>query len=141
VSVLNLEGKEVIRMKIAKIALLTLVACGVMFSLALAAGDVEKGKAMFNDPKLGGGTSGKSCNSCHPDGKGLEMAAHKKEWTTPGGVQKTLEGAVNTCITMALKGKALNPKSPEMANIVAYIKSLKGMKSEMPKKEKAVEGC
>ncbi|HAM53204.1 MAG TPA: hypothetical protein DCP92_21825 [Nitrospiraceae bacterium] len=83
---------------------------------------------MFNDPKLGGGTSGKSCNSCHPDGKGLEMAADEKEWITPAGVSKTLEQAVNTCITLALKGKAINPKSPEMANIVAYINSLKGTK-------------
>ena len=130
-------------MKIVRIALLAMLAMGLSFSLALATGDVQKGKTMFNDPKLDGGTSGKSCNSCHPGGKGLEMAANKNEWRTAGVISKTLEDAVNNCIGGALRGKALDPKSPEMANIVAYVKSLKGMSSQMPvpTKKKAVEGC
>lgn len=133
-------------MKVVKIAVFAAVAFGLVFSFAFAAGDVEKGKALFNNPKLGGGTAGKSCNLCHPDGKGLEKAADKKEWKTPGGTHKTLEEAVNTCVTMALKGKALDPNSADMANIVAYIKSLKGKmvaaEKEKPKtKKKVVEGC
>jgi len=32
---------------------------------------------------------------------------------------------VNFCIEMALKGKAIDPKSEDMDNIVAYIKSIK----------------
>jgi len=66
-----------------------------------------------------------------------------------GKKQKSLEEAVNFCIENALKGKAINPKSEQMKDIVAYIKSLKGakmdkempMKKEMPKKKKAIEGC
>jgi cytochrome c peroxidase len=77
---------------------------------------VEKGKALFSDPKLGGGTAGVSCNSCHPDGKGIEKAADRKD----------LEEQVNLCIRNALKGKGINPKSAEMADILAYLKSLKG---------------
>jgi len=42
-----------------------------------------------------------------------------------------LENAVNYCIVNANKGKAIDPKSEDMANIIAYIKSLK---VEMPKK-------
>jgi len=94
----------------------------LIFSLAMAAGDMEKGKALFNDPKFGGGTAGVSCNSCHPDGKGLEKAADKKD----------LEKFVNACIKNALKGKGIDTKSAEMADIVAYIKSLKG--KAIPKK-------
>ncbi len=127
-------------MKYIRIALFAMVVLGLVFSGVFAA-DVAKGKALFNDPKLGEGTSGKSCNSCHPDGKGL--MGGKKEYVTPAPgrekkTHKTLEEAVNWCIEMALKGKAIDPKGEDMANIVAYINSLK---AEMPKKKKAIEGC
>lgn len=127
-------------MKSIRIMVLTMIALGLVFSGTFAA-DVEKGKALFNDPKLGGATSGKSCGSCHPDGKGLENAADKKEFNIMGKKQKGLEGAVNFCIEMALKGKAIDPKGADMANIVAYIKSLKGKPAATPKKKKAIEGC
>ena len=44
---------------------------------------------------------------------------------------------VNLCIENALKGKALDPKSEDMANLVTYLKSLKGNKpaAEAPKKK------
>jgi len=103
-------------MKGLKITMLSMIFVNLVFSLAIAAGDGEKGKALFNDPKFGGGTAGVSCNSCHPDGKGLEKAADKKD----------LEKFVNTCIKNALKGKGIDTKSTEMADIVAYLKSLKG---------------
>jgi cytochrome c553 len=109
-------------MKGLKITMLSMISVNLIFSLAMAAGDMEKGKALFNDPKFGGGTAGVSCNSCHPDGKGLEKAADKKD----------LEKFVNACIKNALKGKGIDTKSAEMADIVAYIKSLKG--KAIPKK-------
>lgn len=127
-------------MKAIRITMLTLVALGLVFSGVFAA-DVAKGKALFNDPKLGGATSGKSCNSCHPNGKGLEMAADKKEFNIMGKKQNGLEEAVNFCIQMALKGKPIDPKGSDMANIVAYIKSLKGKAPAEPKKKKVIEGC
>lgn len=128
-------------MKSIRIIMLSLIALGLVFSGAFAA-DVEKGKALFNDPKLGGGTAGKSCNSCHPDGKGLENAGDKKGFNIMGKKQKGLVEAVNFCIEMALKGKAIDPKGTDMANIVAYIKSLKGKApAAAPKKKKAIEGC
>ncbi len=102
-------------MKGLRIAVLGVISFGLMVALALAAGNAEKGKALFNDPKFGGGTTGMSCNTCHQDVKGVEQAADRKG----------LEKMVNACIKNALKGKGIDPKSAEMADIVAYIRSLK----------------
>ena len=44
-------------MKGLRIALFVMVFSSLMFTLALAAGDADRGKALFNDPKLGGGTA------------------------------------------------------------------------------------
>ncbi len=125
-------------MKLLKIAVLSLVAVGLVFSVAIAKQHLpeERGKTLFNDTKLRGGTAGKSCNSCHPDGKGLEKSADKKEFGIMGKKQVGLEAAVNFCIENALKGKAIDPKSDQMKDIVAYIKSLKGKApaKEAPKK-------
>jgi cytochrome c553 len=126
-------------MKVLKILMLSLIVTGLIFSFAFAAGNAEKGKAMFNDPKAFGGKA--ACSSCHPAGKGLEMAADKKEWKTPAGKTKTIEEAVNLCIVNANKGKALDVKSEQMADMVAFIKSLakkaEAPAKEMPKKQKA----
>ncbi len=107
-------------------------------SVAFAAGDIETGKVLFNDPKLGSGTSGLSCNSCHPGGKGLEGVSLKKGWLTPAGTGRTLEETVNICIAAALKGKPLDVKSQQMRDIVAYLKSLK---PHGRTKKKGIEGC
>jgi len=131
-------------MKILKIVMLSMIAIGITASLAFAGvgmmdGNVEKGKALFNDPKAFGGST--SCSSCHPNGKGLEKAGMmgKTEWTNPAGKFKSLEEAINACITMANKGKAIDMKSEEMKNMVAYIKSLgMGMKHDMPMKKKGM---
>lgn len=64
-----------------------------------------------------------------------------KEFNIMGKKQNGLEDAVNFCIGMALKGKAIDTKGMDMANITAYIKSLKGKASDMPKKKKSIEGC
>ena len=82
---------------------------GLVFAVPEATKD--KGKTLFNDPTLG--TSGKSCNTCHKDGKNMEQAAAKKD----------LEVTINSCITRAMKGKELDVKSVEMQSLVLYIKS------------------
>jgi cytochrome c553 len=114
------------KMKIAKTALLSMAGVCLVFSFAFAAaGDAAKGKALFNDPNLGGAPGKKSCGTCHPDGKGLEKAADKKELDRGGKEQKSLKETINMCIENAIKGKALDPKSDQMKDLVAYIKSLK----------------
>jgi len=88
------------------------------------AGDVERGKTLFKDENFGNGTAGKSCNSCHPNGKGLEKAGSKSEFNIMGQKQNSLEEAVNFCIKMALKGEPIDPESQDMKDIVAYIRSI-----------------
>lgn len=121
-------------MKLLTITALSAVVISLLFSSGFAAGDddVEKGKALFNDPKLSGSSFGVSCNVCHPDGKGLEKSFNdsKKKWKSwPGGV-KSLEDAINNCIVMANKGQAIGPKSQNMKDLVEYIRSL-GKKPKM----------
>ena len=85
-------------------------------SLAMAIEGVspEKGKALFTNKQLG--TSGKSCDSCHPDGKGLKHAAAYYEGR--------LGMIINQCIKNPLKGKELDPSSAEMISLIMYIKTL-----------------
>ncbi|MDA8169656.1 MAG: hypothetical protein M0Z59_08185 [Nitrospiraceae bacterium] len=115
-------------MKIARrvFPLLIVLAMALTASYAAGKADIANGKRLFNDPGLGGGTSGNSCNTCHPDGKGLENAGKKNrhEWTNPGGKWLNLEDTNNVCILMAMKGKPIDPKGREMKDLVAYIKSL-----------------
>ena len=114
-------------MNVVKLAVLFMIILGLTFSVAFATKHLpeERGKTLFNDPKFADGTVGKSCNSCHPDGKGLEKSADKKEFNIMGKKQKSLEEAINFCIVNANKGKTLDPKSEQMKDMVAYIKSLK----------------
>ena len=102
-------------MKIFRIAVICTVALGLVVTLALAAGDAAKGKILFSDPKFAGGTAGVSCNGCHPGGKGLEKAGDRTD----------LAKIINACIVQTNKGKALDQKSADMADLSAYIKSLK----------------
>ena len=123
--------------------IVALIAIATLFAFAVLAMDKtpeERGKALFNDTMLGGGTSGKSCNTCHPDGKGLEGVGSKKMWKNPGGEFKSLEEAVNICITLALKGTALDVKSDQMKDLVSYMKSIKPQ-AEKAHKNKSAAGC
>lgn len=119
-------------MKALRIAVIIVVAIVFVFSVAFAA-DVAKGKAHFSDPKLG--TTGKSCNDCHKDGKGLEGIADKKEFFKDKK-KMTLEAAINFCVVNGIKGKEL--KGDDLANMAAYMKTFKA--ADKPKKKK-IEGC
>ncbi len=116
------------------------VIIAVFFTVLLGVGSTESGdivsvktgKALFNDPELG--FTGLSCNTCHPDGRGLENTSTKKKWTIGGRVHSTLEGAINYSIVTGLRGNALNIESVEMQSLVLYIKSLGGKKAANPRK-------
>jgi len=122
-------------MKTLKIALLLMVALSLLFVGAFAGKHLpeERGKALFNDPKFAGGV--KSCNACHPGGKGLEKAADKKEFRIMGTSLKSLEEAINFCIVRGNRGKAIDPKSEQMKDMVAYLKSLAKKPAVEPKKK------
>jgi cytochrome c peroxidase len=110
-------------MKSVRTAVLIILSFSLVAGIAFAAdqASAEKGKALFNDPKLG--TTGQSCNDCHPNGKGADKAAAKKD----------IDRIVNSCITHSIKGQTLDAKSMEMQSLVMYIKSL-GEKTPTPKK-------
>jgi cytochrome c len=82
----------------------------------------ERGKTHFNNPSFAGGV--KSCNMCHPDGRGLENAGAKTKFNIMGKEQSSLAEAVNVCIINANRGQAIPVDSKEMQDIVLYIKSL-----------------
>lgn len=105
-------------LKIIALIAIAMLLASVVFAAQLTS--EERGKALFNDTKLGGGTTGKSCGSCHPDGKGLE-GINQKESKIPSG----LEEMVNNCVTQALKGTALDVKSEQMQDLVSYLKTIK----------------
>lgn len=103
---------------------LLLLVVAFSFTVVLAAQQTleDKGKEHFNNPVFAGGK--KSCNTCHPDGRGLEGAGAKTAFSIMGGEQGSLEDAVNVCIVNANKGTALDVNSMEMQELVVYIKSL-----------------
>ncbi len=104
-------------MKRALIAVLTMLGMLVGPIAATAGDDLptrEKGRALFTDSGLG--TTGKSCDDCHPNGKGAEKAAGKDY----GEIARI----VNACITYSLKGRALEGDSAEMRSLILYIRSL-----------------
>lgn len=110
-------------MKILAHSLAVAIVLGFISSYVFASGDLQKGKALFNDPKAFGGV--RACSACHPDGSGLEHAAGKKQFHVAGQTQESIEEAVNACIVNASQGKAIDVKSGKMNDIVAYIISLK----------------
>jgi cytochrome c553 len=113
------------------IALIAVVMLFAATVFALDSTPEERGKALFNDTKLGG-TAGKACSSCHPDGKGLEKVGSKAEG-------QTME-QINNCISNAHKGKTSNVNSEQIKDLLAYIKSITPKPAETQKK-KAPVGC
>ena len=84
-------------------------------SLAMAGGpSIERGRELFNGVQLG--TNGKSCATCHREGKKLERAASYDE--------RRLSGIINQCIEKALAGKSIDPASTDMKSLIMYIKGL-----------------
>ena len=120
---------------------LVLVAALMMTGTMAYAASGDKGKALFESPRFGGGTTGKSCNTCHADGKGLGSDLfERKQFTIMKMEKKTLAEVVNVCIENPLGGKAIDPQGQEMQDMIAYLKTLvaKPAKTKAPKK---IEGC
>ncbi|MEN8231521.1 MAG: hypothetical protein ABFR35_02435 [Thermodesulfobacteriota bacterium] len=110
--------------KIVFLIIISALTLPLAFTLAVAEHQTpaERGKIHFNNPDFAGGK--RSCNSCHPNGKGLEEAGKKSSFTKMGGQLASLEDAVNMCIIHANEGDVLKVVVNEMQEIVSYIKSL-----------------
>ncbi|MDH5406738.1 MAG: hypothetical protein OEX80_09380 [Candidatus Aminicenantes bacterium] len=97
---------------------------------------VERGKVLFMDATLG--TSGMSCNSCHPEGGTKEgkmgektimpfdnLAAKYPKYITSAKRVMTLDQMINWCIVKAMKGEALAWDSQKLTDLTAYVASVK----------------
>ena len=102
-------------MKKCYMAIILTVSALLLAGPALAGkSSIEYGKELFNDPHLGGSTNEDSCNTCHPNGEGLEKA----------GRNQHLAKVINRCITGPLKGEKIDGRSAEMRSLKMYIESL-----------------
>ena len=109
-------------------------------TLAYAA-NVNKGKALFESPSLGGGTTGKSCSTCHEGGKNLGTDLFERQQLTIMKMEKkSLADVVNVCIEKPLGGVAIDTQGQEMEDLIAYMKTLV-TKPLMKKTPKKIEGC
>ncbi|HER43590.1 MAG TPA: hypothetical protein ENO08_03935 [Candidatus Eisenbacteria bacterium] len=101
----------------------------------------ERGKALFADPALG--TTGMSCNSCHMEGgtkpnrmgdKEIKpftnVAASYPKYVGMAGKVITLDQIVNICIMKPMKGAPLKWDDQRLADLAAYIASVKPGKAE-----------
>ena len=110
-------------MRYVTVMILVILGLAVTFSCS-GEGNVERGKSLFNNPALSESTNEDSCNTCHPDGSGIEKAG-SKEFTSFMDLRvNSLEDVINICIEKPLEGKALDKGSQDMKDIVSYIKSL-----------------
>lgn len=122
---------------------LVLVAALMMTGTLVYAANADKGKALFESPTFGGGTTGKTCNTCHEGGEGFGSDLfERKQFTIMEMDKKTLADVINICIEKPLGGKAIDPQGEEMQDVMAYMKTLIAKPAPAPKKErKQIEGC
>jgi len=76
------------------------------------------GENLFQNTSLG--TTGKSCSSCHPQGKGLEQIGDYDD--------AILQEFVNFCIRDAMKGKMLPEGSEELRSLALYLRKFQKSK-------------
>lgn len=88
--------------------------CLLVQPLQADVGQTDRGRELFESTNLG--STGKSCNGCHPGGK-------KLEWAGASYDNAKLASIVNRCIEKALKGKPLEPDGDDMKALVQHIRS------------------
>ena len=79
---------------------------------------VKEGRKLFTSPALG--SNDVTCNQCHPNAANTHPETYPKFQKQLGRVA-TLAQMINWCIQNPLKGKGLDPQSPEMTALIAYI--------------------
>jgi cytochrome c len=102
---------------------------------------VERGKALFADPALG--TTGMSCGSCHMEGGTkpgkmgdmeikpfMNVAVSYPKYVGMAGKVITLDQIVNVCIMKPMKGTPLKWDDQRLADLSAYVASVKPGKAE-----------
>lgn len=75
---------------------------------------VELGTLLFHDPALGGSRNEKSCNTCHPDGRGLEQATRRSNLTE----------VIKSCILGPMDGNRVDARRVDLRSLKMFIESL-----------------
>jgi cytochrome c len=101
----------------------------------------ERGKVLFNDPALG--TTGMSCSSCHMEGGTkpgkmgdmeikpfMNVAVSYPKYVGMAGKVITLDQIVNICIMKPMKGTPLKWDDQRLADLSAYVASVKPGKAK-----------
>lgn len=84
--------------------------------------DAQHGKLLFESPSLGGGTSGKTCLTCHEHGRNFSPETlNRKSYLVMGNPVGSLAGVINFCIEVALRGQAIAENGEEMNDLIAYL--------------------
>ena len=84
--------------------------------------DAQHGKLLFESPALGGGTSGKTCLTCHEHGRDFSPETlSRKQYSIMGNPVANLAEVINFCIEVALRGEAIPEDGKEMTDLLAYL--------------------
>jgi thiosulfate dehydrogenase len=81
---------------------------------------IERGHQVFHDVKELGGTTGISCDMCHPDGANTHPETYPKYQVQLGRVA-LLRDMINWCIENPVRGKPLADGDERMRAMEAYI--------------------
>lgn len=106
--------------RLIELAIVTSIVCS--YSNVFAEANLEQGRSLFISNSIAENSSGKSCASCHLDGKGFSKTYSKSDFYYQGAHMRSIQEAVNFCVVWNVKGKALESNSDEMLSILEYIK-------------------
>ncbi len=98
------------------------------------AADPDRGGLLFASPTLGGGTSGKSCLTCHEDGRDFSQeTVSKKRYEVMGIVMRSLPEVINFCIEVTLRGEGLDEAGRDMEDLIAFLALFSRQEGKGPK--------
>jgi len=91
---------------------------GILFIAAFSVQAIEGpsltlGKTLFESTELG--TEGRSCATCHAQGKGLELVGDFTDME--------LKDIINACLRDAVRGEMISPESQEMEALLGYVRT------------------
>lgn len=105
------------------ITILVLLIIALPWGVDAAAADSQRGGRLFASPELGGGTSGKTCLTCHEGARDFEPATMTRErYEVMDIPMANLPEVINFCIEVTLRGEGLDPQGRDMSDLIAYLR-------------------
>ena len=87
-------------------------------AFAIEAPTLSLGETLFESTELG--TKGRSCATCHPQGKGLDMIGDFND--------TELKDIINACLRDALGADMISAEAQEMNALVGYVREFQKVK-------------